>query len=115
MGGQRPGADSSDRDRVSLLARLRRAGLDPAPWSNRPGDAYAAHHHGYDKVLVAASGSIVFGTEAGPIELTLGDRLELPAGTVHDARVGPDGVTCLESHLPAGSLAAVRRIAAGEW
>ena len=38
-----------------------------------------------------------------------------PAGTAHDAVVGPAGVTCLEAHLPAGTLAAVRRRAAGTW
>jgi hypothetical protein len=39
----------------------------------------------------------------------------LPAGIRHDALVGPAGVTCLEAHLPAGSLAVVRRRAAGTW
>jgi hypothetical protein len=30
--------------------------------------------------------------------LNPGDRLDLPAGTVHDAVVGPQGVVCLEAH-----------------
>jgi hypothetical protein len=34
---------------------------------------------------------------------------------MHDAVVGPAGVTCLEAHLPAGQLAEPRRRAAGEW
>ena len=29
---------------------------------------------------------------------------DLPAGTLHSADVGADGVTCLEGHVPAGSL-----------
>ena len=49
------------------------------------------------------------------VELAVGDRLDLPAGTTHDAVVGPDGVTCLEAHAPAGTLLAVRRVPAGEW
>ena len=100
-----------------VAARLRTEGLDPSPWSNGPGDRYGAHEHGYDKVIVAASGSIGFGLpdEGRSIELATGDRLELPAGTRHDALVGPLGVTCLEAHLPAGRLAAVARRAAGEW
>jgi hypothetical protein len=99
-----------------LVERLRAEGLQPSPWSNGPGDTYGAHRHGYDKVLVVASGSIVFGTSiAGPVSLAAGDRLDLPAGTDHDAVVGPDGVTCLESHLPAGTVAEVRRTKAGEW
>lgn len=68
-------------------------------------------------MLACARGSIRFGLPGAgtAVDLRAGDRLELPAGTVHEAEVGPDGVTCLEAHLPAGRLAAVRRIAAGDW
>lgn len=38
------------------------------------------------------------------VVLAAGERLELPAGTAHGATVGAAGVTCLEAHLPAGSL-----------
>ncbi len=98
-------------------ARLRAEGLAPGAWANGPGDRYAAHEHAYDKVIVVTAGSIVFGLPASgeQVALAAGDRLELPAGTSHDASVGPDGVSCLEAHLPAGSLAAVARHAAGEW
>jgi uncharacterized protein YjlB len=98
-------------------ARLAAEGLDPGVWSNGPGDRYAAHDHAYDKVIVVASGSIVFGVpERGQtFALDTGDRLELPAGTVHDASVGPGGVTCLEAHRPAGSLAGIAHRRAGEW
>ncbi len=99
-------------------ARLRAEGLDPGSWSNGPGDVYGAHRHGYDKVLVCAAGSIVFGLpdRGDRVALAAGDRLDLPAGTEHDAVVGPAGVTCLEAHLPAGSLGGgARRRAAGAW
>jgi uncharacterized protein YjlB len=104
--------------RGGIEARLRAEGLDPSPWSNGPGDRYGAHEHGYDKVIAVAAGSIVFGLPADGSSVTLqaGDRLELPAGTRHDAVVGPGGVTCLEAHLPAGRLGSVAaRRAAGEW
>jgi quercetin dioxygenase-like cupin family protein len=89
-----------------LSARLAAEGLRASAWSNGPGDRYAAHAHGYDKVLVAAAGSIVFRLPARGLDILLGagDRLDLPAGTEHAADVGPSGVTCLEAHLPAGSL-----------
>jgi uncharacterized protein YjlB len=96
-------------------ARLRAEGLEPAPWSNGPGDRYGIHAHGYDKVIVVEAGSIEFGTPGGSVALATGDRLELPAGTDHDARVGPGGVRCLEAHLPPGRLAALRRRPAGTW
>jgi hypothetical protein len=70
------------------------------------GDRYAPHAHGYDKVLVAVNGSITFRLTAlgTAVELLEGDRLDLPAGTIHAAEVGPSGVQCLEGHLRAGSL-----------
>lgn len=76
-------------------------------WSNGPGDVYASHRHPYDKRLVAERGSIVFQLpeEGRAVELGAGEVLELRAGTLHEARVGPEGVSCRETHLPAGSLA----------
>ena len=100
-----------------LEARLRSEGLDPGGWGNAPGDRYAPHEHGFDKVLVCVGGSIRFGLPAshGAVDLAEGDRLDLPAGTRHDAVVGAAGVACLEAHLPAGSLGSLRRRAAGTW
>jgi quercetin dioxygenase-like cupin family protein len=100
-----------------LDARLRAEGLDAGSWSNGPGDRYGAHDHAYDKVIVVASGSIRFGLvdRGEAVDLVVGDRLDLPAGTRHDAVVGPAGVVCLEAHVPAGRLPAARRVAAGEW
>jgi mannose-6-phosphate isomerase-like protein (cupin superfamily) len=98
-----------------LRERLVREGLDPGAWSNGPSDQYAAHDHAYDKVIVVTSGSITFTLGDGPAELVAGDRLELPADTSHDANVGPEGVVCLEAHLPAGTFSAVTRREAGSW
>ncbi len=102
---------------ADLEDRLRAAGLQPGSWSNGPNDRYAPHDHGYDKVLVVAHGSIRFGLpdRGEEVDLGIGDRLDLPAGTRHDALVGPDGVRCLEAHAPAGTLAGVLRRPAGSW
>jgi mannose-6-phosphate isomerase-like protein (cupin superfamily) len=108
----------SDAARSSDAAsRLRAEGLAPSPWSNGPGDRYGAHDHEYDKVIVVESGSIRFGLvdRGESVEVATGDRIELPAGTRHDALVGAAGVSCLEAHLPAGALNAVARRGAGEW
>jgi quercetin dioxygenase-like cupin family protein len=100
-----------------LRARLQQEGLAADPWSNGPGDHYAAHAHAYDKVIVVERGSIRFGLplRGDAIHLEVGDRLELPAHTVHDAEVGDDGVTCLEAHAPGGTFAEPRRHGAGAW
>jgi uncharacterized protein YjlB len=105
-----------DAERV-LIERLRAEGWHPAPWSNGPGDEYRAHRHDFDKVLVVARGSIRFGLpdSGAVVDLGVGDRLELPAGTSHDALVGHDGVTCLEAHAPVGTLRGLARRAAGDW
>jgi uncharacterized protein YjlB len=100
-----------------LAARMRDLDLHPSGWANGPGERYAAHDHAYDKVIVVERGSIRFGLPAtsDAIELAAGDRLDLPAGTSHDALVGPEGVACLEAHLPAGSLEALVRRPSGSW
>lgn len=86
--------------------RLAAAGIQASAWANAPGDRYAPHAHDYDKVLVAVQGSITFRLTAQGVTYALvaGDRLDLPAGSIHAADVGPTGVRCLEGHLTAGSL-----------
>jgi len=75
-------------------------GLNPYSWSNRPQESYFAHSHTYHKVIYVVRGSITFGLPQTGQKITLktGDRLDLPAGIVHDARVGAYGVTCFEGH-----------------
>jgi quercetin dioxygenase-like cupin family protein len=102
---------------TDLRERLIGEGLDPGAWSNGPGDRYPAHEHEYDKIIVVASGSIRFGLAADDraVDLSPGDRLELPARTAHDAIVGDEGVACLEAHLRAGTFPSVARREAGSW
>lgn len=84
-------------------------------WSNGPGNHYPEHRHDYDKVLVVESGSITLhlSEPEESFELRAGDRLDLPAGTLHGADVRPGGVTCRESHLARGALSEVRVDARG--
>lgn len=84
----------------AIRGLLGREGLEPYRWSNGPGDVYAAHSHSYHKVIYVVTGSITFGLPdtGGEVSLKSGDRLELPAGTTHNAVVGLQGVSCLEAH-----------------
>ena len=70
-------------------------------WSSPPEGIFAGHTHGYHKVIYVINGSIKFDfpTRHKTINLSTGDRLELPAGIRHSAVVGGDGVTCLEVHI----------------
>ena len=72
-------------------------GLQPLSWSNGPNDVYGRHSHEYHKVLYCVSGSIVFHTPDGDVELLPGDGLDIPPGVEHAATVGPQGVECMEA------------------
>jgi len=83
-----------------LMAKLKGEASGCYSWSNGPGDRYAAHTHSYEKVLYCVDGSITFAleSEGKRLELNPGDRMVLPAETVHSAVVGPSGCTCIEGH-----------------
>lgn len=95
-----PWADPVSPTESTLMQLCADEGLSPYQWSNGPHDRYSAHTHAYDKVIYILRGSITFGLPELGQQLTLkaGDRLDLPAGTVHDAVVGAQGVVCLEAH-----------------
>ncbi|HEX8599828.1 MAG TPA: cupin [Chloroflexia bacterium] len=87
---------------AAIQGLLRAEGLSAYAWQNGPNDTYAAHSHSYDKVIYVVRGSITFGLPklGESVSLAAGDRLDLPRGVRHDAQVGPEGVACLEAHLP---------------
>lgn len=95
-----PWADSAPPTESNLWQLMADEGLSPYSWSNGPHDRYAAHLHSYNKVIYVVQGSITFGLpELGEqLDMKAGDRLDLPAGVVHDAVVGAQGVVCLEAH-----------------
>jgi quercetin dioxygenase-like cupin family protein len=95
-----PWTEATPPTESRLRALLSQQGLDFYAWSNGPGDVYAPHAHDYDKVLYCVRGSITFQLiESGTWhKLNAGDRLDLPAGTVHAAEVGAEGVVCFEAH-----------------
>lgn len=95
-----PWSDPAAPTQSTLWRLMAEEGLNPYSWSNGPFDVYSAHSHAYNKVICVVQGSITFGLPELGKQLTLkaGDRLDLPAGVVHEARVGADGVVCLEAH-----------------
>jgi len=90
-------------DEASIRQMMLDEGLRPYRWSNAPGDIYAPHRHSYHKVIYVVKGSITFGLPdlKRKVHLSAGDRLDLPAGVIHDAKVGSLGVVCLEAHAEA--------------
>jgi hypothetical protein len=74
-------------------AALRAAGLSPSPWSAGAGARFSPHSHSATKRLYVVAGSIDF----DGVPLAAGEGIMIPAGTVHGAVVGGDGVTCVEA------------------
>jgi mannose-6-phosphate isomerase-like protein (cupin superfamily) len=89
---------AGNASRADALAAFEEEGCSaPRFWGNGPEDRYGSHDHAFHKVLFCLSGSIVFHTDDGDIELTAGDRLDLAPGTSHGATVGPQGCGCVEA------------------
>jgi quercetin dioxygenase-like cupin family protein len=89
---------TGDATRVDAVATFEAEGCSaPRSWTNGPGDRYDRHDHAFHKILFCLSGSIVFHTPDGDVELTAGDRLDLEPGTPHAATVGPQGCDCVEA------------------
>jgi len=82
-------------DAGRLVAALEAQGFDVTEWTDEPSTHYPAHAHPRDEVLVVLEGSIAMVVETVEHELGPGDRIELTAGAVHTADVGPDGVRYL--------------------
>ena len=84
----------------AIRQKLEAENLRYYKWGNDPLDTYAPHTHDFNKVIYVVFGSITFGLPQTGQKLTLktGDRLDLPAGTIHNAVVGIEGVECLEAH-----------------
>lgn len=82
-------------EEAELRERLAREGFDAVAWSDGPGTDYAPHRHACEESLWVIRGEITFGIGGVRHRLRPGDRLRLPAGTLHEALAGPGGVTYL--------------------
>ena len=77
-----------------------REGLFPFDWTNMPGDFYPPHVHPFDTITYILRGSItwILMDTGKEVEASAGDRIELPRDLVHAARIGAQGVVCIEGH-----------------
>lgn len=80
---------------ADLRRRLEREGCGVFGWSDSPGAHYDAHAHDHDESIWVVRGQITFGIAGRALLLRAGDRLMLPAGTIHTADAGPCGATYL--------------------
>ena len=70
-----------------LKALLKKEGLQCELYSDPPRMKYGRHKHDFDDFVVIVSGKMKIGTDAGTWMMNPGDRLDLPANTMHWAEV----------------------------
>jgi quercetin dioxygenase-like cupin family protein len=82
---------------AALREWLTAEGYQVVQWSSAPAEGYAPHVHIYPELLWVLDGdlTILLPAEDRMLELTPGDRIELPAGMVHGTMAGAEGATYL--------------------
>lgn len=83
---------------IEISDLLQDEGLKPTLWSKAAGYVSELQLHPYDTVVYVLEGGITFRLPENrrSVNLATGDRMDLPAFVVHNAVVGPDGVTCVQ-------------------
>jgi quercetin dioxygenase-like cupin family protein len=81
----------------TLRARLAAQGYQAVRWQSDPATGYPPHAHIYPEVLWLISGSltVILPAEGRLLELTPGDRVEMPQGMVHGTMAGAEGAVYL--------------------
>ncbi|MCF7803839.1 MAG: cupin domain-containing protein [Candidatus Marinimicrobia bacterium] len=78
-------------DPEQLKQQLRKEGYGGIhAFTDRPGATYGDHQHDYIEVRWLVQGEVTFGVNGEDYTLKPGDRLDMPANTVHDARIHPE-------------------------
>ena len=70
-----------------LKAMLRKEGLQCELYSDPPGMKYGRHKHDFNDFVVIVSGKMKLGADSGVWVMKPGDRVDLPAHTMHWAEV----------------------------
>jgi quercetin dioxygenase-like cupin family protein len=86
---------AGDPTEAALRRALEDEGFTVMAWTDAAGATYAPHSHDHDESLWCVAGEITFGAGGTDLVLGPGDRLMLPSGTLHTARVGAAGATYL--------------------
>lgn len=80
------------QDKREAVAEINEAGWWPISWRDPVGAVYEPHKHDADQTLYMVEGVLDFEVNGETHRLERGDRLELPAFTVHAVKA-PAGAT----------------------
>lgn len=72
-------------DKREAIQEISDSGWWPVSWRDPAGEVYEAHKHDADQTLYVVEGTLEVGIAGKIHRLSPGDRLELPAFTVHSA------------------------------
>jgi quercetin dioxygenase-like cupin family protein len=88
-----PGRLDLERLRELLAAE----GYMAVKWASEPNQVYVPHAHIYTELVWLATGSltVILPAHRRILELNPGDRVEVPAGTLHASQAGPEGAVYL--------------------
>ena len=70
-----------------LKELLEKEGVESVLYSDRPGVKYGRHKHDFDDFIIIVSGQMKLATDEHEWILKPGDRLDIPANTIHRAEV----------------------------
>ena len=71
-------------------------------WHDEPGVEYRSHSHKGAVAFYILEGSVSFRFRDKEVELKSGNRIDVPVGEEHSARVGSDGCTFLVGEMIEG-------------
>lgn len=75
-----------------IIARLENEGFSPVyEWYDEPHTVHAEHSHEEAHSIVVAEGQITFSVDDTDTTLGPNERIDVPARTLHCARVGHEG------------------------
>jgi quercetin dioxygenase-like cupin family protein len=79
-------------DENSLAKKLREEGFGQTyVWEDRPNAGYSDHTHAGETAHIVLIGEMTVTMGGASKTYRAGDRCDVPAGTVHSARMGPQG------------------------
>ena len=80
------------KDKREAIQEISDSGWWPVSWRDAPGEVYSPHKHDADQTLYLVEGLLELQVGDESYQLEPGDKLELPALTVHSAK-SPPGAT----------------------
>jgi mannose-6-phosphate isomerase-like protein (cupin superfamily) len=77
------------KDKREATQEISDSGWWPVSWRDAPGEVYEPHKHDADQTLYLVEGSLELHVDDKSYRLNPGDKLELPAFTVHSVKAPP--------------------------